>query len=297
MKMLDRDLDGKLHPARQGQEITAKLSEDIFVEDNKVIPEGTVFHGYVSKIIPPRRVGRHGSLVISFDTFKLPDGRKFKFRAEASNTRPSTWKTKAKGLGIIAAHAAGGAVVGAIVAYQIFGLEATIEMHGYNIAGGAAAGALAGTAVALLRKGNHAVLEPGDDFDMEIDTDLLLPAATNPTAKAPSANLPGLDIQVLKTKMCKDGLDGHQLRVDMLVNNETNKRLKSIDLFVEDDNGVRHAVCGDIDAEATLTMFDVDPHSSRRILCAFQYEFPKLKAKLVWVDHHTRQKLYEARLP
>lgn len=297
MRMLDRDMDGKLHPARQGQSISAKTTEDIYVEDNKVIPSGTIFYGQVSKVIPPKRVGRPGSLVLSFDQFKLPDGRKFAFRAEANNARQSTGKSKAKGFGIIMAHAAGGAAVGAIIAYQIFGLSQTIAMHGYNIAGGAAAGALVGTTVALLRHGPQAVLEPGDDLNLEIDTDMLLPAATAPTPKPPDANIPGMEIEIKKTKCVKDGLDGHQMRVDMVVRNHTKRRLKSIDLYVVDDNGGHYGVVGDVDAENTTILFDVDPNSSKRVVCDFEYEFPKLKGKLVWIDQKTRQPLYSVRLP
>jgi hypothetical protein len=297
MKMLDRDFDGNLHPAQQGQEITAKTTEDIYVEDNKVIPAGTIFHGHVSKVIPPKRVGRPGSLVMSFDNFKTPDGRKFAFRAEANNKRESTNKSKAKGFGIIMAHAAGGAVVGAMIAYQIFGISQTIAMHGYNIAGAAAAGALMGTAVAVMRHGSAAVLEPGDDLNMEIDSDMLLPAATAPTPKAPDLNIPGMDITVLKTKCVKDGLDGHQMRVELLINNRTKRRVKSIDLFLEDDNGARYGVVGDADADATAILFDVDPNSSKHVMCNFQYEFPKLKGKIVWVDRSTRQPLYSTKLP
>jgi hypothetical protein len=297
MKMLDRDLDGNLHPAQEHQEISAKTTEDIYVEDSKVIPEGTIFHGYVSKVIAPKRVGRPGSLILSFDHFKTPDGRQFAFQAEANNSRESTAKSKAKGFGIIMAHAAGGAVVGAMIAYQIFGLSQTIAMHGYNIAGAAAAGALMGTTVALLRHGSVAVLEPGDDLNFEIDTDLLLPATTAPTIKPPDTNLPGMEIQILKTKCVKDGLDGHQMRVEMSITNHTKRRLRSMDLFLEDDNGGRFGVVGDADADATPIIFDVDPLTSKKIMCNFAYEFPKLKGKLVWLDQKTRQPLYTAKLP
>lgn len=297
MKMLDRDMDGQLLPARQNQVFTAKTTEDIFVENNKVIPAGTIFHGKISKVLPPRRVGRPGSLILSFDSFKLPDGRRFAFRAEANNARASTARTKAKGFGIIMAHAAGGAVVGAMIAYEIFGLSQTIAMHGYNVAGGAAAGALLGTTVALLRHGKEAVLEPGDDLNMEIDTDLLLPAATAPTVKPPEVNIPGMEIEIRKSKVVKDGLDGHQMRVEMLITNHTKRRMRSIELFLVDDNGGRYGVVGDADADATSVLFNVEPMSSKHVFCNFQYEFPKLKGKIVWMDAESRQELYSVRIP
>lgn len=296
MKLMNRDDDGNLLPAQVNAPITAKLSEDIFVDDNKVIPEGTVFHGRVTKILPPRRVGRPGSLVIGFDRFSTPDGRVFAFRAEANNQQASTWKTKAKGTGIVAAHAAGGAVVGALIAYRLFGIQNTIALHGYNVAGGAALGALTGIGVAVMRKGQQAVLEPGDDFQMSIDTDMLIPAATQPTVKKPFPNLPGLEIQVDRCKTKKDGLGGHQFNVEMLIVNRTKRRLHSLELFIEDDNGNRFPVIGDADEESEIS-FSVDPLSMRRVKCVFQIEYPKLGRKIIWLDRNNRQVLFEQRVP
>ncbi|MBA4079118.1 MAG: hypothetical protein C0508_29075, partial [Cyanobacteria bacterium PR.023] len=90
MHLLDRDMDGKLHPAHVGDIITAATSEDIFVEDNKVIPAGTVFKGRVSSVKPPRRVQRPGWLEISFTELALPNGKRFAFSAEANNFKKTT---------------------------------------------------------------------------------------------------------------------------------------------------------------------------------------------------------------
>jgi len=296
LRLMDRDLDGKLYPAQLDQEITARTTEDLYVDDKKVIPEGTVFHGKVTRIYPPKRVGRPGSLALSFDSFTTPDGRKFAFRCQANNTRASTLKSKAKGFGLIMAHGAGGAVVGALVAYSLCGLQNTIAMHGYNIAGGAAVGALGGLAVALMRHGERAVLEPGDDLNMEIDTDLLLPAATEPTVKEGPPSLPGLEIEVLHSKVLKDGLEGYELRLDTIITNNTDRRLNSIDLFVEDDNGHRFPLASS-DDEDSDQLFHVDPHSIERLHLNFVVEYPKLKRKLVWTDHESRKDLFEQRLP
>ena len=81
MRLLDRDLDGNLYPAKIGQQITAKTSEDLYVDDHNVIPEGTVFHGKVSQIAPPRRLKRTGWLQIKFDQFTTPDGPHFHLRS------------------------------------------------------------------------------------------------------------------------------------------------------------------------------------------------------------------------
>ncbi len=295
LKMMDRDEDGNLLPAQLGQVITAKTTEDLFVADNKVIPAGTIFRGQVSRIYEPKRVGRPGALSLSFNEFQTPDGRKFAFHCEADNKIESTLKTKGKGLGTIAAHVAGGAATGALIAYQLFGLEQTIAMHGYNIAGGAAAGALGGMAVALLRKGRVAVLEPGDDLNMSIDCDLLMTAAVEPKPKK-DPKLEGLDIDVITAKIIKDGLEGHCLRVDAYICNNTKYRLSSIDLYLEDDNGGRFPVCTSMEEEAEI-LFRIDPYSTKHVLFNFQVEFPKLKRKLVWLEHASQTILTKQPLP
>lgn len=297
MDMLQRDLDGKLVPAQVHEEISAKTTEDIFVDDNKAIPAGTIFHGYVHRVMAPGRVGQKGWVQLSFDAFQTPDGRRFAFQAEADNRGHSTTKSKLKRFGYVASYAAGGAVVGALVAYQICGLQETIAMHGYNIAGGAAAGALGGTAFALLRHGPDAVLEPGDDLSMEIDTDMLIPAATKPTVTPPPANVPGLTLKVLKSKVISDQLDGRQLQLKVVIDNNTNKRLESIDLFVEDDNGARHTLVTDPEEDKSEMLFTIDPFTHHEMRLDFALEYPKLKRKIVWLDHNSRQPILEQRLP
>lgn len=296
MKMDMRDEEGNLRPAQLGEIITAKTTEDIYVDDNKVIPEGTIFHGRVAKISPPRHVGRPGHLELSFSRFTTPDGKTFAFKAEANNFKESTNKTKLKGAGRIAAHAAGGAALGALVAYKMFGPEQTVAMHGYNIAGGAAIGAIGGIAWALWKRGPHAVLEPGDEFAMSIDTDMLIPAATAPTVKAPPPRVQGFKMEVVSKKIVKDGFGGHMMRVDTWITNRSRKKLTSIDLFVEDDLGNRYPITPDVEVDDTQDIFHVHPMSIQNIKCTFQIEYPKLKHKLVWLDHYTHRVIIEQKL-
>lgn len=296
MKLAQRDEDGNLLPAQLGMPISAKTTEDIYIDDNKVIPAGTTFYGKVSELVAPKRVSRGGWLKIKFDNFLTPDGRHFAFKAEANNFKPSTGKTKLKGLGIIAAHAGGGAALGALVAYSMSGLQQTIAMHGYNVAGAAAIGAIGGITYALLKRGPHAVLEPGDEFQMNIDTDLLIPAASAPVEKKPPVTLPGLEVEIEKTKCYKDGFGGHQLRVEAFFTNRTRHRLKSIDLFLEDENGDRFPVVPDLD-EDTEHLFVLEPMTVKKVNFTFQLEYPKLGRKMVWLDHTQRHVLMEQKLP
>ena len=291
LKLMDRDLEGNLYPAKKGDVITARTSEDFFVDDNKVIPEGTVFHGVVSEIAPPRRVNRPGWLQISFDGLTTPDGRHFAFEAQADNFRKSTWKSKAKGLAGIASFTAGGAITGTLVAYYVSGMHYTVASHGYNLAAGAAGGALLATCYAIMRKGAQATLEPGDDLSMSIDCDLLMPAATDPTIKKAQQNRPGISIQVVKSKVVKDGLEGNILHVEANIDNDTDEELKSIDLFAEDTNGNRLPLVGGVNIDEGF-LFTIEPHSKQHMALNFLVEYPKLKRQLVWLDHHTRQVCY-----
>lgn len=296
LALMNRDMEGNLYPAKIGQEITAKTSEDLYVDENKVIPEGTVFHGEVSKILPPRSLGRPGSLVLSFDYLTTPDGRRFAFKAQADNFQPSTLRTKAKGLGIIAANAAAGAVLGALIAYEVFGLQYTISMHGYNIAAAAGGGALLATGYAIMRRGPQATLEPGDDLNMKINSDLLMPVAVEPHNKKPLETIPGLAISLSNGKLIKDGLEGSIYTVDATITNDSNQTLSSIDLYLQDTNG-NLCPLETIPEDESETCFTIEPNSTERRQLSFNVSYPKLKRQLVWLEHNTRQICYRQPLP
>jgi len=294
ISLMDRDFDGNLYPARLGQKITARTTEDIYIEHNKIIPEGTIFYGEVARILPPRRLSRPGSLELSFNELITPDGRKFAFHVEADNHKQSTLKTKAKGFGIIAAYAAGGAITGALVAYEVFGLEKTIAMHGYNIAGGAAAGALLATGYAIMRKGPKATLEPGDDLNMCIDNDLLMPVAVE-VDKNKVQELTDVKIEIEKSKIVGDGVGGHFVTIDATVVNDSDQDLSSIDLFLQDTNGNKHPVCSSPDEESQF-LFNLEAHSQRHLHISFLTPYPKLKQQLVWLDHNTKLALVRQKI-
>lgn len=289
LRLMDRDLDGNLRPAQLGQPITAKTTEDIYIDSNKVIPLGTTFSGYVSKIHPPRRFSRPGHLEIKFEKLTLPDGQKFEFGIRADNFKPSTMKSKAKGTGKILAYAGGGAAMGAIIAYKVSGLHTTISMHGYNIAAGAAVGAIAATTYAMMKKGRKAVLEPGDDLNMNIDADLLMPVSTKPTPKKAPRQLAGLEVKILKMQDKSDGLGGRLKRIDMEIDNNTKTMLKTINFYLEDSNGNRSPVSACQEDEDSEMNVDIPPYSIEKLRLHFSMEYPKLKHKLLILDHNSRK--------
>ena len=57
-------LMGNLAPQNWGREVIAKTQEDLYVDDNKAIPEGSTFHGIVSGSSRPS--GWDGQVVRKF---------------------------------------------------------------------------------------------------------------------------------------------------------------------------------------------------------------------------------------
>lgn len=299
LRLLDRDMDGNLLPAQLNDEICAKVSEDIYIDDHKVIPEGTVFHGKVCRIHDPRRFYRKGWLEVSFDSLKTPDGRRFAFRVDADNFKNSTVKSKLAGTGRILSHAAGGAIVGTLVAYQLTGgMRGVAETKGMNLAVGAASGALIAGGYAAWEKGPRAVLEPGDDLNMAIDSDLLMPAAVEPKVRPKTFTLEGLDLSIKKVKTKKDNLAGgcYFKILDVSIDNNTDQRLNSIDCYLLDSEGRKHPLTAGLEEDSEF-VFHVEPNSISQHKLSFRVDFPGLKYTLVWLDHASRRVCYKQPLP
>lgn len=57
---------------RVGDTLQARLEEPIPLGDGVVLPEGFLFQGRVTKLVPPRRLNRPGSVRLNFDRMVLP---------------------------------------------------------------------------------------------------------------------------------------------------------------------------------------------------------------------------------
>jgi hypothetical protein len=293
MHLLQKDLEGNPMPAKLGDVISAMITEDIYVDGDRVIPEGTVFRGHVVHLNGPRRVQRPGWVDISFNELELPSHRIFRFKAEADNLEASTLKSKMHGVGMVAANAAGGAIVGTMVAYQLFGMHNTAAVHGYNLAAGAAGGAILAAGHAIMKRGHAAWLEPGDGLNLSIDTDMVMPALTAPTKHvATNYKIEGLSIDVLKRKVIKNGIGGYFIRLDVNIDNDSNQSLQSIDLYLKDTNGNDNplAMGPEFDDKGgSAFVFRLEPNSSLRTRLYFDVEHPKLGHEFVWYSHEHRK--------
>lgn len=119
---LNTPLDTRL--IKEGDQVTAQVTEDILLGDYVIIPANSFVHGYISEFKGPGNWGKDPKLEIQFDTISLPSGtdRRFvKIKASVKevalqrNSTPvtdskMTYKTKKKIFGATAG--VGGAIAG-----------------------------------------------------------------------------------------------------------------------------------------------------------------------------------------
>lgn len=141
---------------------TAVLTKPVSVRDTVVLPAGTVVEGRVSSVSRAAGGGRSGKLDVVFDWLRLAEGTRrnidgvliTKIRAESSQAFNA--------LSILGGTAAGAAVGGAAKS----GVGALI---------GAGIGAGIGSGIALFRKGKEARIRKGEEFEIELMKEVVLP--------------------------------------------------------------------------------------------------------------------------
>ena len=138
----------------------AYVAKPVMNRDVVVVPEGTVIEGRIIKVTRASAGNRDGGLEVTFETLRLKSGTR---RIEGTVTSPfrvgssSTFKV----LSVL-----GGAAAGAVLG----GLNSTT---GALI--GAGIGAGAGTGVALAHKGKELRLKRGEEFEIELKKEVVLP--------------------------------------------------------------------------------------------------------------------------
>lgn len=71
--------------AKQGDLFNAVITEDQMVDNNIILPAGTIIRGTVSKITPSRLVSRGAELYVTFDHIVTPTGRQVAIGAGLCN--------------------------------------------------------------------------------------------------------------------------------------------------------------------------------------------------------------------
>lgn len=152
-------------------EVTARISKDIVIDGQAVVPAGSTVIGIISEVNPAKRMHKSGNVRIEFKSLTIPDGRQIPIVASVL-TRSGLIKGK---LTKKAALISTATVVGPAAA----GFGAGLAAEGSPVGGliGAAAGAILGLGLFAFQRGNKVDIKAGDEIDIELVEEALLPLA------------------------------------------------------------------------------------------------------------------------
>jgi type IV secretory pathway VirB10-like protein len=161
--------------SQEGDEFSARTSEDLSIDGQTVVPAGSIIKGRIAALNAPRRLNRTGSVALKFDTITTPDNRQI----------PLVANLVARG-GVV--HARRGLKDIAIDATEFtlpsvaglgIGLIAGTKSSSIGAGGGAVIGAgvgvVVGMAILLAKKGKKVDVRPGDELKVELAEDLRMP--------------------------------------------------------------------------------------------------------------------------
>lgn len=139
----------------------ATVAKPVTVRDTVVLPVGTPLEGRVSSVTRAGAGGRSGKLDVVFEMLKISN--EFRHIEGVMTTQIRTGSSRSFSILSILGGVAAGAGIGA----------ASNSSNGALI--GAGVGAGAGTAVALLRKGKDVRIRKGEEFEIELKKEVVLP--------------------------------------------------------------------------------------------------------------------------
>ena len=219
----------------EGDEFFAEVTDDVYSNNGVIIPKGTLAHGKLTNTTAPGRLGKEASMDLSFDYLVTPDGREIPIEGKmTTKLHPVTQGAKivAQDVGYTVA----GGAVGGLMALNWLGLGAAIASQGYTLAGGAAVGGVAGLSVALIRKGNHVLIAPGDEIKVKINTSIDLPVYKEEALKQEEILYKGLDININNVKHEKDPFgEVNTITLTVLISNMSDKTLSGFDMALVND--------------------------------------------------------------
>lgn len=219
----------------EGDEFFAEVTSDVYGDKGVIIPKGTVAHGRLDSTTEPKRLGKEASLTLSFDYLVTPDGREIPIEGKmTTKLHPiaAGAKIAAQDLG----YTVVGGAVGGLAALNWLGLEAAIASQGYTLAGGAAIGGVAGLGMALIRKGHHVLIAPGDEIKVKINTKVDLPVYKEEALKQEEVLYDGLTININEIKHEKDPFgEANTITLTVLISNMSDKTLSGFDMALVND--------------------------------------------------------------
>lgn len=219
----------------EGDEFFAEVTDDVYSNKGLIIPRGTYAHGKLTNTTAPGRFGKEATMDLSFDYLVTPDGREIPIEGQmTTKLHPVAEGAKiaAQDLGYTVA----GGAVGGLMALNWLGIEAAIASQGYTLAGGAALGGAVGLGVALIRKGHHVLIAPGDQIKVKINTPMDLPVYKEDAFKQEEILYDGLNINISNVKHGKDPFgEVNTITLTLLISNLSDKTLSGLDMALVND--------------------------------------------------------------
>ncbi len=223
----------------EGDEFFAEVTDDVYGDKGIVIPKGTLAHGKLTNTTQPGKLGKEASMDLSFDYLVTPDGREIPIEGKMT-TKLHPISQGAKIVAQDVGYTVAGGAVGGLMALNWLGLEAAIASQGYTIAGGAAIGGVAGLGVALIRKGNHVLIAPGDEIKVKINRQIDLPVYKQDALKQEEVLYDGITININNIKHEKDPFgEVNTITLTLLISNMSDKTLSGFDMALVNDYNVK----------------------------------------------------------
>jgi hypothetical protein len=171
--------------SQEGDEFSARTSEDLTIDGNTVVPAGSIIKGRIATMNAARALNRSGSVALKFDNITTPDNRQIPLvativaRGGVVHARRGL-KDIAIDAGTVALPVVAGLAIGALA-----GNSSNNNSNGTSSGGGMGKGGAAvlgagiglavGVAVLLAKKGKKIEVRPGDELKIELAEELRMP--------------------------------------------------------------------------------------------------------------------------
>jgi len=203
----------------------------------------------------------------------------------------------------LGAYAAGGAVAGALGAGYLSGLILTATKPEYILGGGAVVGLLVGLVVAVVKKGQAGRLMPGDEIQINLEQNVVMPVAEPIAEQAPEVfAATGLNLNIYKKKLLQDELGKAVLVLDIEVINHTNKTLFGNDFLLYGPYN-RVIYPGGLSIQSmdegselldNFSLKQIRPGEQIKSQIAFEIDFPGFEHSLALRERSSQKIVYKA---
>ncbi|HEY9677918.1 MAG TPA: TrbI/VirB10 family protein [Drouetiella sp.] len=175
--------------SQEGDEFSARTSEDLTIDGTIVVPAGSVIKGRIAQLNAPKHFERGGSVALKFDTVTTPDNRSIPLVANLVAHRGVVHakrglKDYAIDSGTVAAPLVVGALIGLVAGKSnsnttTSSSSSTTSNSGMSkgaaMALGTGIGLAVGVAILCAKKGKKVDVRPGDELKIELAEALRMP--------------------------------------------------------------------------------------------------------------------------